>query len=352
MKFVENRSDTTTDSGITPDTTAGTSKRASRIGWSSLAIALVLALTACGPGSSTPPPVTLTQLSLSFSGGPVTPTGTAESRSVTVTIIDAQGSTVLFDDDNRMSAGGKRSELEKLRTEQSLILYLAQDSRFDIVTRGYDRADNLVSYGEANDVPTFTSSTARSVQLTSVLGVALLAPRLPTNFVIPGQELDVMLSVSPDARPDLLATPIDFDTTYAVGNAAALAATDKGLRLRVGDRGGGDVSVTATVSGFLPAPDAVIKGDIEATINLPFAGTVAADTEPPVISDLAFDAVQQIFTGVTSDNFAVAHVTLWDGPVLLATTDLDEAARFNLPEIVFPGGGTAFLTYVALPSGS
>src|SRR5690606_25422194 len=102
---------------------------------------------------------------------------------------------------------------------------------------------------------TAASSNATRVHLTSLLGSAQVRPRLPTRFVVAGQELDVMLSVTASNRPDLTVPLTDYLADYGVSNGVVLAGSPRGMRLRVGDRTGGDVVVNATITGLVLADE-------------------------------------------------------------------------------------------------
>lgn len=75
------------------------------------------------------------------------------------------------------------------------------------------------------------------------------------------------------------------------------------------------------------------------------------DLQPPTLSELAFDPHQEIFTGVAEDNLGAVRIELFDGPVLLASSDPAKVAG-SVAKVVFPGYGTAFYSKLHLASGS
>lgn len=296
-------------------------------------------------------------MNLTLSGGPLAVDGTVEQLALVITVLDNEARPVTFDDDNVMRSSATRTQLAVVSGTGTLRVFLPEGTLFTFSAAGFvpaatpNAASQLVAYGEASRLITAATSNATNVHLISLLGSARLEPRLPTRFVVPGQELDVMLSATAPDLPDLAVPLTDYLADYGVSNGVALAASERGMRLRVGDRDGGDVVVDAGLTGLVLADEVARPGTITASLSLPFATSTKLDTEPPTIADLAFDGVQHIFTGVADDNMGVARVSLFDGPVLLATTDLAIAEEQSLPIIEFPGGGTAFFVRLHLPPG-
>ena len=317
------------------------------------ALTVVALISACNPGGAGPTPAErLTEVNLVIHGGPVTSTGHVEALNSVVVVRDSGGNLVRFDSSNIKATDGAFSELNVDPTEGIVRLYLSEGAAYSFHATAHDLSGNLVASADTESVVITASKNSWAIPLVSIMGAAQLVPRLPTLFVIPGQELDLTLSVTAAMRPDLRVPDRDYSREYAVTNGTAIAqASSRGLRLRVGNRADGDVEVVATVAGSVAMAGSFTDGDITVSLSLPFQTTLAVDTQPPTLSDLAYDPERQAFTGVSSDNMGVAMLTVWDGPVLLATTDLQDAVGSGLPEVIFPGGGTAFLTYIQLPAG-
>lgn len=318
------------------------------------AVTTTAVLVACGGNGPTPQPPSphLAEVNISVHGGPLGSDGLVEKHPVVVTVSDSDNNTVRFDDSNVHSPTGGKSELVIGETDASVTIYLPEGNTYTFAAVMPDGLGNALAAGTGQRVITGASSNASALRLTTVMSTAHLATRLPTSFVQPGQELDLVFATSP-VRADLMTPYSDYVANYSVTNGTALGhSSSRGLRLRVGDRAAGDVRVEAQAHGLVTQGDSFTEGSVSQAITLSFSTAVVVDTEPPTVSDLAFDSFQQIFTGEASDNMSITGVTLWDGPVLLATTDLDDVDLLGLPAIVFPGGGTAFRTYINLPAGN
>src|SRR5690606_27780235 len=77
-----------------------------------------------------------------------------------------------------------------------------------------DNAGNTIAYAEVTQAVS-TNGTVR-LELQSVLGTADLSLRLPTNYVLPDQVVDLMLNVTANGAPTLKVPLADFDVTYSV----------------------------------------------------------------------------------------------------------------------------------------
>ena len=218
----------------------------------------------------------------------------------------------------------------------------------------------------AYDVETATlgNGTEVSLALDSVLGGAVLVPRLPTAAAVPGQVLDLMLVVMANGHTDFpgdyLQVPIgDFTATYdVVGNATVLASSPRGVRLQVDAYCFDAVTVEGGVAGLVADGDGYVPGSVGfnggAGFQVPClssSGALGVDVVPPTVTITGFDPVTGTVTGEAGDDVGVARLELYDGPVLLATTELSDATG-EVAYIEFaPLGGEFSTTLSVLPLG-
>lgn len=318
-------------------------------------IALLGLLTSCGSNSPRPQPSEtpgpLVEVNLTLAGAPLQRNGQLELTSVVVQVHDDSGTLVRFGSDNVIHEDGEHEHLIVPAGDASVALFLNEGVTWTFTGHAFDAADNLLAFAEAQRTTAAGSSNATALRFTSLLGMARLETRLPTRQLLPGQEIDLLLRVTPRERPDLSVPTLDYHASYETVNGANLHFSERGVRVRVGDQAGGDLVVTGRAAGLLWADGLAVPGDVSATLRLPFGTSLGVDLEAPVLSNLAFDAEQQIFTGVADDNYGVVQLELYDGPVLLASTDPEVMSAKHVPEVVFPGGGTAFHSRITLPAG-
>jgi hypothetical protein len=313
----------------------------------------VVALTSCNNRSGSPKvPEPLVEVNLTLAGAPLQSAGQLELTHANVQVHDAAGAPVRFDADNVIQAEGEHEQLSVPAGTAALTLYLPEGAAWSFTGRAFDADDNLLAVASAQHTTASGSSNATVLRFTSLLGAARLETRLPTRQLLPGQEIDLLLSITPHERPDLSVPTPDYHASFETLNGANLHFSEHGVRVRVGDRAGGDLVVTGSAAGLLLTDGEAVPGVVSATLRLPFSTGLGVDLEPPELSKLAFDAGQQIFTGVAEDNYGVVRLELYDGPVLLASTDTAAAVSKGAATVIFPGGGTAFFSQLSLPSGS
>jgi len=195
------------------------------------------------------------------------------------------------------------------------------------------------------------------VTLRSVLEDAVLVPRYPTSVATPGQVLDLMLIVMANDNAEFpnayLQVPIgDFTATYGTVTNADLGATsNRGVRLTVSPLCSSDVTVAGHVTGIVESSGDFVTGDVPFHggdgFSLPCPpsaeGGMAVDLTPPTVTLDGFDPVSGVVTGTANDDYGIAKVEIYDGPVLLASTDpTDENA--NVALIAFTPLSDSFTT--------
>lgn len=293
----------------------------------------------------------LVEINITLAGAPLQPSGQLELTHVTIQVQDDKGAPAHFNKNNVIDPQGEQPHLSVPADETSITLYLHEGTTWSFTGHAFDTDDHLLAAATTQHTTT-SSNNANTLRFKSLLGIATLQTRLPTRQVMPGQEIDLLLNITPRERPDLRVPPSDYQATYETSNATSLNYSERGIRLRAGDRSAGDVVVTGTAAGLLYSNGEAVPGEISTTLSLPFSSGISVDLDPPEISKLAFDAEQQIFTGVADDDHSIVKLELYDGPVMLASSDLEAMSEKSVPEVIFPGGGTAFYTQIDLPAGA
>ena len=206
---------------------------------------------------------------------------------------------------------------------------------YGFATRGDDVQETWIAYGETlADVDATTSSVALALQ--TLIAAATLEAAPVIDAIAAGQSVDLLLSVT---APGGYAVPTaDFAVTYAVAGEDGSVTADSKLGAQVlanADPVDGEFSVTATVTGWRNVGGAPIWVDsndgVTATFAVPFT----------IPTGLGFDFAAPIATisapitgnagssltvsGTAIDEAGIDLVQVYAGPVLIASTDLDEA---------------------------
>jgi len=317
-----------------------------------LARLFVAAMAVCAlVGCDQSQPKGLVDVDLTAVGGPVDALGAIAVAEVKVEVLDAAGRTVRFDEALAADPNGPLARVTLRADEPLVTVYLPPGASYRFAAKGYTDAGELVAYGEARHVATGRGGGAVAVDLAGLLGEARLVRRTPVHALLPGQTLDALLTVAPPRRPDLEVLPRDLEADYEVVNGEVIESSGRGVRLRAGTRAG-DVVAQVEVSGLVPAGTGVGPGSVTAELRVPFATAATVDLTPPWVSSLAFDPDGGVLTGVADDDLGVTSLEVYDGPVLLATSDPEAAQAADVPQVVFPGGGTSFVAPLELPSGT
>ncbi|MDZ7706186.1 MAG: LamG-like jellyroll fold domain-containing protein [Trueperaceae bacterium] len=220
---------------------------------------------------------------------------------------------------------------------------------YTFISYGYDTDDLVVwiTYGE--DSVTLSGST-QVVQLfpKTLLESATLTPSAPVSVVVPGQQLDLMLSVASPLSP--YTVPLaDFEVAYNLPAAmgSEVASSKRGIRL--------NVTTTPTTSTFEMSGDAsgwrnlsgtaVANQSVTTPFSRPFAGdgttTIVSDLEAPSLTfnvpATASSGAPLALTGSADDNYGVDRVQVYEGPVLIASSHSDDLTDPSVASIVFSG---------------
>jgi hypothetical protein len=309
-------------------------------------------LTLVAAGCVHPVPNDLVEVGLSVVGGPVDADGALGVVAVRVEVFDQHGDTVRFNGSLEADAEGSVTELTLEPGAAPVTMFLPRGGTYTFAASGYGAGGEFLAFGEASRVALKGRDDAVAITMAGLLGHARLDPRTPVHALLPGQTLDLLLTVMPPAREDLVVPPADYEASYEVENATTIASSGLGVRLQAGPRSGGDVVAKVEAEGLVILGSRAHPGVVTAELRLPFATDVAVDMTPPEVSALAFDPAQKALTGVADDDLGVVRLDVYDGPVLLASSDEETADAEGVPVVSFPGGGTGFVALLDLPPGT
>ncbi len=300
----------------------------------------------------------LASADLEPAGAPFEPDdGDIAVDNVQVSVFDKNGALVEFDltgGEYTAQPGGGTMAIELTPADPTAQVNLpAAGNPYTFESLGYDApTGNVIAY-DTQDRNVIDASTVM-VTLTSVLddpSGAVLVPRFPTNYAMPGSVLDLMLVVmaneNADFPGDYLQVPLsDFEVSYeSVTGGSIIGSSKRGIRIDVNAECSA-VSVTGEVSGLVDTGSGyevgtlAIQGDgtYEIDCPAPFAGDVSVDLEAPTVS-MTYDSVINRVFGAADDNIAISSVEVFDGPILVATTDTS-LVDANVAQIVFAPGTT------------
>lgn len=282
-------------------------------------------------------------------GGPLDQNGQPYPHALELEVVDEHGRTVTFNDELLADSRGSRTSVSLLPEAPGVTIGLRIGHDFELKVRGSDAAGNQLTFGEAS-LTTSAAPAAVLIELRSLLGSGRLVPRLPVTQLVPGQTIDLLHTASPNERPDLSIAYHELEVTYG-GNAEVLSASPRGVRVKVGNRLDGDVVVEAHAEGLVLSSDGVQPGRITSTFTRPFISGVNADVTAPIVEDLQFFEHDARLSGVAYDDQSLSRLDVYDGPLLLATTDPEQADRHGAQVVAFPEGTTYFEAPLALPPG-
>lgn len=294
-------------------------------------------------------------------GSPFDVDGKVAVTEAQVAVTDKDDRIVGFDFDSSSNTydfapdGGTTHITLTQAKESATVMLPAAGNPYSFESRGYqDTSDGVIAYELQQHVVVNEHDTVW-INLESVLGSAVLVPRYPTNFATPGKPLDLMLIVMANNHggfpTDHLQVPLsDFEIPdgYIVTGATEVNSSKRGIRVTV-DQYCSTVSVAGTVRGLLESNGAFIDGTISINGDDGFelacpsllSGNLATDLTPPTVTGFAYDVITGEVTGEADDDYGIASVQVFDGPVLLASTIQDEVDD-GAKAITFDAGSTTF----------
>jgi len=313
-----------------------------------LALLALLIISACDDVRS-PPVHRHTTVEITAVGGPLDTTGLTYPLTIELQINDENGQRVRFNRDLTADHSGAESVITLPPGTTRARVQLPIGKTFHLTLRGVDGDGTHLSTGE-DSVQAGSTPVAVVVQLRSLLGGGQLVPRLPITRLIPGQTIDLLHTVTPNKREDLLVPEHELSVTYG-GNIEVLTFSSRGARVKAGSREDGDVIVTAKAGGLKLSSDGVQPGVVTSTFTRPFTTGINADLIPPIVKTVTYDPQNAVLTGVATDDQSLKRLDVYDGPHLLATTDPEDSLTKDVPIVAFPAGGTTFMTRIPLLPG-
>ena len=251
-----------------------------------------------------------------------------------IQVFDANDALVMFDSENVIDPAGATDTLTVALNDSIEVALTTGDYSFK--SKAY--APNKAGGAEVV-LAVGTDSATVNVDTTSIgLGVKTISesftfqPSAPLNYIIPGQTLDMMLVVS---APGGYIVPLaDYDVSYTIDmdNVAESIESVRGVRLVMKDPlVDNDFSVVATVSGTSALGTIDTLAPIDGVAGIPFLTSgidLVFDTEAPSYSfvepSLTAGVVANL-TGTASDIIGIDKVQVYDGPVLIGSSDSSEA---------------------------
>ena len=251
-----------------------------------------------------------------------------------IQVFDANDALVMFDSENVIDPAGATDTLTVALNDSIEVALTTGDYSFK--SKAY--APNKAGGAEVV-LAVGTDSATVNVDTTSIgLGVKTISesftfqPSAPLNYIIPGQTLDMMLVVS---APGGYIVPLaDYDVSYTIDmdNVAESIESVRGVRLVMKDPlVDNDFSVVATVSGTSALGTIDTLAPIDGVAGIPFLTSgidLVFDTEAPSYSFVEPSltaGVEVNLTGTASDVIGIDKVQVYDGPVLIGSSDSSEA---------------------------
>ncbi|WP_020700647.1 hypothetical protein [Deinococcus apachensis] len=270
---------------------------------------------------------------------------------VRVRVFTGDGTPVKFNAQHQADPQGGVDHLDLTPSASSTSVSLTPGT-YTFQSSGLSEAENgtLLAFGrlEHQDV---AAGTTVNLKVQTLTDDVTLTSALPMNAAVPGQTFDVLLTVrTPGVNGTRFAVPLsDFKATYTLDAAAGSVQASSNLGARVG------VAASPSAANFTlkAALDGLTARDAETaqpktfgpTFTLPFlSGTgIGVDLRAP---DLAVDTPQVtagqpiLLTGTGGDNVGLKKLEVFDGPVLIGSTE-DSA---GVPKVTFDLDGDGKVT--------
>jgi hypothetical protein len=339
--------------------------------WAILLVGLAALLAACGRHDASPASMVSFQLalladsSITAQGIPHDPeTGALGVQTLRVWVSEASGDPVTFILDGDEYVADEHGDVEFVTLSAdggsmgAQVTLPGYGNPYRFVAHGFfddpDVVDDAAVIAHADQYEKVVDGGTVWLEPRSVLGEARLRTRFPTNYVTPGATLDVMLVVLANGH-DHLEVPIgDFMAEYTVSGGTIVSQSNRGLRLVVDDACEGSLLVTGSVWGAVMVDGEVVADAVAmnggAGLEVPcpatLGGGLGLDKEGPTVTITGYDAMVLEVQGTADDNMGIVKVQIFDGPVLLASTDNLEATG-SVAKVTFPGGNTFTATLTA-----
>ncbi len=326
------------------------------------ALTLPLILAACGSATSTPAassemvsltlnsgltvalPQALQAQGLKPLGLPSTGTASAVTY-IKVNVKDSNGNPVSFDGNNVYKVGGAQSFITLSNTNPTTKLLLPKGT-YSFESVGKDNQNGtFLAYGQDNGKDLSALNPSVNLGLHTLMSQAnsTLTSKLPVNFVNTTDKLDLRLAVRTPGMALNVPTS-DYTVAYSSNEVSVLNSSQLGANVQVnGTTSQSSVGVTATVTGWVDNGNetaSLLSRPVSYTVPLSVTGLGTDATPPAVTMNAVGTATNTIMSlsGTASDDKGVQSVKVYDGSMLIGSTDSAD----NVTLISFSGSNWSF----------
>jgi len=306
------------------------------------ALTLPLLLAACGSAVTPPAGGDLSSsdlvslilnsglTALTTQGLPTNGTASAVTY-IKVNVKDASGNPVTFSGSNVYKAGGTQTFITLSNTDPTAKLLLPRGTySFESIGKA-NATGSFLAYGQDNGVDLSPKTPSVNLTLHTLINAAnsTLVSKLPTTYVNITDKLDLRLAVkTPSATLDVPLS--DYTVTYSNTDATVLTSSKLGANVQVvGTTGQTTATVDALVNGYVAtgAETAAMQNQ-KITYAVPLSLTgLSTDATPPTVilnSVTASPNTAITISGTANDNKAISQVRVFDGSVLIGSTNADD----------------------------
>jgi len=307
------------------------------------ALTLPLLLAACGSASTPASSGELVSLTLNSgltapaSTQGLTPQGlpsTGTTSAVTyikVNVKDATGKALTFDGSNVYKVGGPQTFITLSNTDPTAKLLLPRGTySFESIGKA-NATGAFLAYGQDNAIDLSPKTPSVNLTLHTLISPAnsTLISKLPTAYVNTTDRLDLRLAVkTPTATLDVPLS--DYTVTYSNTDATVLNSSKLGANVQVvGTTGQTTATVDALVNGYVATgtETATVQSQ-KVTYQVPLSLTgLGTDATPPTVTlNPVAASINTALTlsGTANDNKAISQVRVFDGSVLIGSTNADD----------------------------
>lgn len=202
-----------------------------------------------------------------------------------------------------------------VRFENTVDVVLPAGNDYGFEATGADGGGTWLAYGRTTAYVDVTTTTVRPA-LETMIDVATLDTTSFTTIVVPGQAIDLFLAV--DAAGGYAVPVADYAVTYAIQpDDGTIGATSKvGTRVVATASPTDDTfTLTATITGWRDVGGVATMGDVTTTFEAPYA-----------------------LAGTANDDIGVDRLHLYEGPVLIGSSDPLEHDVDGVSPIALLGG--------------
>lgn len=289
-------------------------------------------------------------------GLPFDSSGSTPIQVINVRIFDLSGNLMRFDGHGVYTPGGPQEAIQITAAQASAEVTMPPGTyTFQCAGLTGTSGGTFLAFGQLDRLPVTPGPDAQSVNLEvhtlTDPDFLSLTPALPVTYVVPGQTLDAVLNImTPAAGGTRFRVPLgDFAVAYSAAlSSVQITGSKLGARLQIAAQpSGSDVTVNADVQAWTADSGAAQTASIKPSrtaLKLPLLSSagVTIDLDPPtttlVVPAASSLKVGQpvVLGGQTSDNVGVARVQVYEGPVLIGSSDSAEQGSGVVPVTFVP----------------